>query len=123
MVPLISRVTLHNYGMVNVHKLKVGDKIEMRSGEVIPKFLRVLAPSPEQFSVPSICPTCNTKVVVEDIRLYCPNDECPTKVKESIPYYIQKIGIDDLSSKRLDEMINSPGLVRRIQDFIRPRGK
>lgn len=114
---LISRVTLHNYGMVNVHKLKVGDKIEIvRSGEVIPKFLRVLAPSPEQFSVPSICPTCNTKVVVEDIRLYCPNDECPTKVKESILYYIQKIGIDDLSSKRLDEMINS-GLVRRIQDL------
>lgn len=116
---VISRVTLHNFGMVNVHKLKAGDKIEIvRSGEVIPKFLRVIEESSEKYTVPEKCPTCNTKVVVEDIRLFCPNDECPTKVKESILYYIQKIGIDDLSSKRLDEMINA-GLVKTIPDLYK----
>ena len=36
---MISRVTLHNFGMVRQFELKSGDEIEIiRSGEVIPKF-------------------------------------------------------------------------------------
>ena len=113
----ISSVTLHNYGMVKVHQLKCGDEIEIvRSGEVIPKFLRVVESSSENFKIPEKCPSCSTKIVIDDIRLICPNTECPTKVKESILYFIQKIGIDDLSSKRLDEMIKV-GLVKKIQDL------
>ena len=50
---MISRVTLHNYGMVNQYQLKAGDEIEIiRSGEVIPKFLTVV-----KSSVGSISPT------------------------------------------------------------------
>lgn len=116
---MISRVTLHNYGMVNVHQLKVGDEIEIvRSGEVIPKFLQVKKSSKSIYTVPKTCPTCETPVIEEDIRLICPNDLCPTKVKEGILYFIQKIGIDDLSSKRLDEMINS-GLVKEVPDLYK----
>lgn len=116
---MISRVTLHNYGMVKVHELKKGDEIEIvRSGEVIPKFLRVIKPSKTKFEVPAKCPDCKTNVVEEDIRLFCPNDKCPTKVKEGILHYIQKIGIDDLSSKRLEEMIRV-GLVSEISDLYK----
>lgn len=116
---MISRVTLHNYGMVKVHELKKGDEIEIvRSGEVIPKFLRVIKPSNTKYIIPEKCPDCATKVVEEDIRLFCPNDKCPTKVKEGILHYIQKIGIDDLSSKRLEEMIRV-GLVSEISDLYK----
>lgn len=115
----ISRVTLHNFGLVNAYKLRNGDTIEIiRSGEVIPKFLSVdvsLRPNVE-FSYPVQCPSCNEEVRISDIRLICDNELCPGRIKESILNFIQKIGIDDLSSKRLDELIKS-GLVKKIEDL------
>ncbi len=102
----VNRVTLHNYGMVEIHKLKAGDVIEIvRSGEVIPKFLEVKERSENEFKIPENCPSCEQKLFVEDIRLVCKNPQCPDKVKYEILNFIQKIGIDDLSSKRLEEMI------------------
>ncbi|TNF27954.1 MAG: DNA ligase (NAD(+)) LigA [Deltaproteobacteria bacterium] len=116
---VVSRVTLHNYGMVKQYELKKGDKIEIiRSGEVIPKFLSVVKPSSEPFVVPENCPTCESKVQKVDIRLYCSNDHCPDRVRESILNFIKKIGIDDLSSKRLEEMLKV-GLVKEIPDLYK----
>lgn len=113
----ISRVTLHNYGMVRQFELKKGDKIEIvRSGEVIPKFLQVVESSEIEYRVPSNCPSCNAEVFEEDIRLICRNPACPAQVKETILNFIQKIGIDDLSSKRLEEMIKN-GMVTKIEDL------
>lgn len=113
----ISRVTLHNYGMVKQYDLKKGDKIEIvRSGEVIPKFLSVIEASKGSLDLPTKCPSCNTKVEIVDIRIICDNEKCPAQNKEKILNFIQKIGIDDLSSKRLDEMI-SKGLVGTIDDL------
>ncbi len=102
----VSRVTLHNYGMVNQYQLKSGDEIEIvRSGEVIPKFLSVIKSSESLFEIPKTCPSCEEQTVIEDIRLICKNEICPDKVKDEILNFIQKIGIEDLSSKRLEEMI------------------
>lgn len=116
---IISRVTLHNYGMVLLYNLKSGDKIEIiRSGEVIPKFLSVVKSSNNDFLIPTSCPSCHQKVEIEDIRIYCRNDSCPGKNKEVILNFIQKIGIEDLSSKRLEELINA-NLVKTIGDIYR----
>ncbi len=116
---VVSRVTLHNYGMVKQYGLKKGDRIEIiRSGEVIPKFLSVVKPSAEKFIVPTNCPTCDSKVKEVDIRLYCTNQHCPDRVRESILNFIKKIGIDDLSSKRLEEMLKV-GLVKEIPDLYK----
>ncbi len=55
----VSRVTLHNFGLVNQFKLKKGDKINIiRSGEVIPKFIDVVSSSNEEFTYPENCPSC-----------------------------------------------------------------
>jgi DNA ligase (NAD+) len=115
----ISRVTLHNYGMVKQNNLKKGDLIEIiRSGEVIPKFLSVVKESTSDFEIPRNCPACNSLVEIEEIRLFCTNDECPAKIKEQILNFIKKIGIDDLSGRRLDELINK-NLVKKISDLYR----
>lgn len=115
----IRRVTLHNFGMVQNFQLKPGDKIEIiRSGEVIPKFLGVMERSKEEFTYPKKCPSCNSKLIIQDIWLYCDNERCPSKVKEEILNYIHKAGIDDVSDKRLDEMIGK-GLVEGIPDLYR----
>ena len=116
---MISRVTLHNFGLVQNYELKQGDKIEIiRSGEVIPKFLGIVEKSKREFTYPTKCPSCNSKLVIQDIWLFCENDKCHAKVKEEILNYIQKAGIDDLSDKRLDEMM-SKGLVETIPDLYK----
>jgi DNA ligase (NAD+) len=116
---MISRVTLHNYGLVFQHNLKSGDKIEIiRSGEVIPKFLSVVESSENNFKVPTTCPSCESKVEIVDIRIYCRNENCPGKNKEIILNFIQKIGIEDLSNKRLEDLINAK-LVKNIPDLYR----
>jgi len=118
----ISRVTLHNLGMVREHELKTGDKIEIiRSGEVIPKFLKVIERGSGSFVIPKRgCESCVKDLEIEGIRLLCRSTFCPTKEKESILNFIQKIGIDDISSKRLDEMIKH-GLVKSAADLYELR--
>lgn len=116
---MISRVTLHNYGVVAANNLKTGDVIEIiRSGEVIPKFLSVIKSSHHKFEVPENCPSCGSKVEIKDIRIFCRNEFCPGKNKEIILNFIQKIGIEDLSSKRLDELLKAK-MVRSIPDLYK----
>lgn len=116
---MIGRVTLHNFGLVQNFELKAGDKIEIiRSGEVIPKFLGVAEKSKGKFTYPHNCPSCRNELVIEDIWLFCENERCPAKVKEEILNYIHKANMDDLSDKRLDEMM-SKGLVEHIPDLYK----
>ncbi len=114
----VSRVTLHNFGLVKQFNLKTGDKINIiRSGEVIPKFIDVVKSSDESFNYPVECPSCDQETVVDDIRLLCKNPSCPEKVKDEILNFIRKVGIENLSDKRLVELIES-GLVRDIPSLF-----
>lgn len=116
---MIGRVTLHNFGLTKNFELKSGDKIEIiRSGEVIPKFLGVVERAPGKFTYPTNCPSCESELKIEDIWLYCDNERCPAKMKEEILNYIHKAGIEDLSDKRLEELILK-GLVETIPDLYR----
>lgn len=116
---LISRVTLHNFGLVQNFQLKNGDKIEViRSGEVIPKFLGVIEKSNGKFEYPHNCPSCKSELKIDDIWLVCENEKCSAKIKQEILNYIDKAGIDDVSGKRLDEMITK-GLIKSIPDLYR----
>ncbi|MBP5297452.1 MAG: hypothetical protein J6Y94_09010, partial [Bacteriovoracaceae bacterium] len=113
----LTRVSLHNYGLVCEYHLKAGDQIKIiRSGEVIPKFLGVTQASKHPFKVPIHCPVCQAPLITEEIRLRCSNEHCPGRQQEDILNFIQKIGIEDLSSKRLAELIRL-GLVRKISDL------
>ncbi len=113
----ISRVTLHNFGVVKQNGLKPGDTINIvRSGGVIPKFLSVAKSVEGELNYPKQCPVCQSKAEIETIRLFCSNPVCPGKIRESILNFIQKIGIDDLSVKRLDEMMKAK-LVTGIPDL------
>lgn len=116
---MIGRVTLHNFGLAKNFELKAGDKIEIiRSGEVIPKFLGVAERAPGRFTYPKKCPSCSTELKIEDIWLFCDNERCPSKMKEEILNYIQKANIEDVSDKRLEELIGK-GLVETIPDLYR----
>ncbi len=115
----VENVTLHNWGMVKQFNLKKDDKILIiRSGEVIPKFLEVISSAKGETSYPRVCPSCGSETCEKDIRLVCKNHECSGKNKAIILNYIQKIGIEDLSEKRLEEMIKKK-IVKEIPDLYK----
>ena len=116
---VISRVSFHNYGLVKQFSLKKQDIIEIiRSGEVIPKFLSVVKSSSEPLEIPDKCPDCHQNLSIDGIRLRCVNSSCPGMIKEGILHFVQKIGIDDLNARRLDEMIRK-NLIDNIADLYR----
>lgn len=116
---MISKVTLHNYGQVKAHGLTAGDSIEIvRSGEVIPKFLRLVTKSENQQTFPEVCPCCQTQLKIQDIRLMCLNDNCSEKVIAQIQNYAQEANIEDLSDKRIGELLKS-GMVKSIPDLYK----
>lgn len=114
---MISRVTLHNYGVVQEFHLKKNDLIEIeRSGEVIPKFIAVIKESDDDFIVPTICPCCHTPLTISDIWLSCENKECSDRNIQMINYYIKNIGIEDLSSARIKEMFDKK-IINKVPDL------
>lgn len=113
----IQNVTLHNLGMVRTHEIKEGDFIEItRSGEVIPKYLRTVKKSSHRQTIPTLCPSCSQLLKEEDIRLICINEDCSIKKREEYLHFIKQMGIDDVSTKRLDQFI-SAGLIKSYSSF------
>lgn len=115
----ITNVTLHNASYVKLFNLKIGDEIEIiRSGEVIPKFLKVTKPARGEYIWPQECPSCNGDLEYDDVRLICRNDNCPAQNLQSLLNWIVSTEIDDLSQKRLEEMMKL-GLVSHASDLYR----
>jgi DNA ligase (NAD+) len=116
----ITNITLHNAAIVQNFALKPGDKIEVvRSGEVIPKFLRVVEADSGQVCLPKDCPSCGAKLEFDDVRLLCRNAaNCPAQRSRSILNWLRCVEIDDISDKRLQQMIQL-GLVETIPDLYR----
>jgi DNA ligase (NAD+) len=116
----ISNVTLHNASHVRAYNLKSGDLIELvRSGEVIPKFLRVVESQVGQCSIPECCPSCGATLLVDEVKIRCPNMAlCPAQQSGAILNWIVATNIEDFAEKRLQSMIEI-GLVRSIPDLYR----
>ncbi|MBI2603804.1 MAG: NAD-dependent DNA ligase LigA [Deltaproteobacteria bacterium] len=116
----ISNVTLHNAAYVKLFNLKAGDTIEIiRSGEVIPKFLQLVKAADGNFAFPSKCPSCDSVLTFDEVRLVCPNrTSCPAQRLGSILNWIRYAEIDDLSEKRLQAMIDL-GLIEHMSDLYR----
>lgn len=116
----ITNVTLHNAAFVKTYNLKIGDEIEIiRSGEVIPKFLSVIASKEGVYSWPQVCPSCKTPLIFDDVRLKCPNNLfCPAQQLRDILNWISAVEIEDLSEKRL-AMLVELGLVKSKADLYR----
>jgi DNA ligase (NAD+) len=116
----ITNITLHNAAHVKAYNLKPGDQIELvRSGEVIPKFLSVVKASTGSATLPEVCPSCQSLVSFDGIRLKCLNQgQCPAQRAGAILNWIQTVGVEDLSGKRLQNLIDAR-LVHSVPDLYR----
>ena len=114
----ITNVTLHNAAHVKAYDLKIGDEIEIvRSGEVIPKFLRVVQSAVGSYHWPQICPACSVPLIFDDVRLKCPNEaQCSAQQLGAVLNWIRAAEIEDLSEKRLAPLMQL-GLVATMADL------
>ena len=121
----VERATLHNYDEIERKDIRIGDMVSIiRSGDVIPKIIRVLESfrDGDEIAVerPTHCPVCGSELLDEGALIKCQNLSCPARVLNSIIYYASKacMNIEGLGEKMVKQLYDA-GLVREIEDLYR----
>ena len=119
----VSHATLHNEPEIARLGLQIGDRVVVvRSGDVIPKVVRVVAEGAERrpFEMPAQCPACGAAVVREEGEAVarCINVNCSARLKESILHFAHRsaMNIDGLGAWLVDAVVDG-GLVRNLADL------
>lgn len=119
----ISNVTLHNIGEIQRLDVRVGDTISVyRTGDVIPKVERVWPKfrpiTAEAVLLPSICPVCESPVVMPDGEALarCTGGLfCPAQRIEAIRHFVSRKAMDvDGFGERWAESLLNQGLVEDV---------
>ena len=107
----IERATLHNFEEIERKDIMIGDTvIIIRSGDVIPKIIKVLEHFRDGSEVkiprPLACPVCDGELLDEGILIKCQNLECSARVTSSIKYFASKkcMDIDGLGEKIVEAL-------------------
>ncbi len=121
---IVERATLHNFDEIDRKDIRIGDKvIILRSGDVIPKIIKVLTHERDGSEVevqrPTNCPVCGSELLDEGVLLKCQNLTCEARVINSIIYFASKpcLNIDGLGSKIVEALFES-GLVKSVIDLF-----
>ncbi len=119
----VSRATLHNEDEIARLQLQIGDSVIVeRSGDVIPKVVRVEARGAERrpFLMPTHCPVCGGHIVREEgeAASRCINTNCPARLKESVRHFSSRgvMNIDGLGDALIDQLVEK-SLVKSVADL------
>jgi len=121
---IVERATLHNFDEIERKDIRLNDRvIILRSGDVIPKIIKVLTHERNGSEViyerPTLCPVCSSELLDEGVLLKCQNLQCDARVVNSIYYFASKpcLNIDGLGDKIVEALYTS-GLVRSVIDLF-----
>ena len=121
---IVERATLHNFDEIDRKDIRLNDKvIILRSGDVIPKIIKVLTHerdgSEVEYKRPTECPVCKSELLDEGVLLKCQNLTCEARVINSIIYFASKpcLNIDGLGVKIVEALFES-GLVKSVVDLF-----
>ena len=124
---VVERATLNNYDLIEKMGVRIGDMVTLiRSGDVIPKIVRVLPAyrtgKERPISRPTHCPECGSELLDEGKLIKCQNIACPARVVNAIIYYASKscMNIEGLGEKIVEQLYKE-GLVRDVEDIYRLR--
>ena len=121
----ISRSTLHNEDELRRKDIRLGDFVLIeRSGDVIPKVVRVIKEkrtgSETPFSFPKECPVCHTAAFrsKDEAISRCINPSCPAKLKESLLHYSSRraMNIETLGIALVNQLLKKK-LIQTIPDL------
>ncbi len=120
---VVERATLHNFDEIERKDIRINDSvIILRSGDVIPKIVKVLTDRrsgvEQKYVKPTSCPVCSGELLDEGALLKCQNLSCEARVVNSIIYFASKpcLNIDGLGTK-IVEVLFRENLVRNVLDL------
>ena len=119
----IKRASLHTEDTVREKDVRIGDTVVVqRAGDVIPEVVEVIHSGEEReepFSMPQICPRCETPVEREGSFHLCPNIFCPAQIRGRISLFVSRnaFDIEGLGEKKVEQLINE-GVLRNIADIF-----
>lgn len=119
----VSRATLHNEDEIERLGLEIGDDVVIeRSGDVIPKVVRVHAQGSYRrpFMMPKTCPVCGGAVTREEgeAATRCINTNCSARLKESLLHFAARgvMNIDGMGEALVDQLVDR-GMVESVADI------
>lgn len=122
----VSRSTLHNFDEIERLGVRLHDRVVIeKSGEVIPKIIRVVEAERSLFhepvTLPTHCPACQTPLQrpENEVSCYCPNEEeCPAQIKGRILHFASRNAMDiQTLGDALVEQLVSRGLIHDAGDL------
>lgn len=124
---IVSNVTLHNPNEIKSKDIRIGDTVVViRSGDVIPKIVRVVLDKrpkdSKEFVFPNKCPVCggNTAITDGDVIVRCVNEECPSKITKYIEYFVSKAAMNiEGIGKEWIAIFTKSGLVKTPADIYK----
>ncbi len=120
----VERATLHNFDEIDRKDIRINDKvIILRSGDVIPKIIKVLTHERNGKEIevirPKNCPICDSELLDEGVLLKCQNLSCSARAINAISYFASKpcLNIDGLGT-RIVEVLFESGLVTNVVELF-----
>lgn len=120
---MVSRATLHNEDEIERLGVQIGDTIVLeRSGDVIPKVVRVKAPGANRrpFTMPKHCPICGGAIVREagEAASRCINTNCPARLRESLLHFAARpvMNIDGMGDALVNQLVER-SMVQSVADL------
>lgn len=120
---VVERATLHNFDEIERKDIRIGDRvIIIRSGDVIPKIIKVLVDrrNGEEKAVqrPTVCPICQGELLDEGALIKCQNLDCDARVVNAITHFASKkcLNIDGLGDK-IVEQLYAQKLILHVRDL------
>ena len=115
---MVSRVSLHNYGMMKKMGVTLGAKVAvMRRGGVIPHLEEVLKKTKKEIPFPKKCPSCSYPTEVREDFLHCTNLKGCRKTKlGELKHFVDVLEIDGFGEKILEQLYDA-GYVEEVYDF------
>jgi DNA ligase (NAD+) len=120
---VVERATLHNFDEIERKDIRIGDSvIIIRSGDVIPKIIKVLVERRNGTEImpkrPLSCPVCGSELLDDGALIKCQNLSCDARVVGAIIHFASKkaLNIDGLGDK-IVEQLYAQKLVLHVKDL------
>ena len=122
----VTNATLHNQDEIDRKDIRIGDTVVVeRSGDVIPKVIKVISAKrsarTKPYHLPTSCPVCNHELYrSEDEVVYrCHNHACSAQIKGHLQHFVSKnaMDIDGLGEKLIEQLVDQD-LIHTVNDLF-----
>lgn len=104
--------------------MKIGDSITIeRSNDVIPRviginYLERDKENVKDFEFPTVCPTCGFELEEIYPQHFCPNIDCPDRLKGSLQHFVQRDAMDIIGlGASLIDLFVEKGYLKSLKDI------